>query len=192
MMKTLVFCHLRELPSISRPTFAPLSSAIDRTTAVCFDSDSYLVGIIIHALRCMVNASHLFEDLNLGDVGEVEGIESGLDIKGMGTFKFRVKDDNSMTRKIKIPSSLYIPKLRMCLLSPQHWVQKVKGNYPRPKKTMMDQDAECYYLNWGQAKYRKSVPYAPSTNVPILYTTASLDAYCVFAATFKALKAPFF
>jgi hypothetical protein len=36
----------------------------------------------------MMNAPHLFEDLKLGNVGEVEGVKLGLDIKGMGTFKF--------------------------------------------------------------------------------------------------------
>ncbi len=45
----------------------------------------------------MVNAPHLFEDLKLGDVGEVEGTKSGLDIKGTGTFKFKIKDNNGMT-----------------------------------------------------------------------------------------------
>jgi hypothetical protein len=59
----------------------------------------------------MVNAPHLFKDLKLGEVGEVEGIKSGLDIKGTGTFKFKIKDNNGMTHKIKIPNSLYIPEL---------------------------------------------------------------------------------
>ncbi len=49
----------------------------------------------------MVNAPHLFKDLKLGDVGEVEGIKSGLDIKGMGTFKFKINDNNSMMHEIK-------------------------------------------------------------------------------------------
>jgi hypothetical protein len=49
--------------------------AVDRTTAVRFDSDSYLIRINTHALRCMVNTPHLFKDLKLGDVGEVEGIK---------------------------------------------------------------------------------------------------------------------
>jgi hypothetical protein len=48
------------------------------------------------------------------------------------------------------------------------------------------------YVHWGQAKYRKLIPYDPSTNVPILYTTASLCAYHAFATTFEAMKAPFF
>ncbi len=117
MRKILASCDLRELPSISRPTYTALSSAVNRTAAVRFDSDSYLIGINTHTSRCMVNAPHLFKDLKLGDVGEVENIKSGLDIKGMGMFKFRIKDDNGMTHKIKIPNSLYIPELRWCLLS---------------------------------------------------------------------------
>ncbi len=83
MREILASCHLRELLSIPRPIFTTLLSAVDRTMAVCFDSDSYPIGIDTHALRCMVNAPHLFKDLKLGDVGGVEGIKSGLDIKGM-------------------------------------------------------------------------------------------------------------
>ena len=56
----------------------------------------------------MVNAPHLFKDLKLGEVGEVEGIKLGLDIKGTGTFKFKIEDNNGMTHKIKIPNSLYV------------------------------------------------------------------------------------
>ncbi len=85
----------------------------------------------------MVNTPHLFKDLKLGEVGEVEGIKSGLDIKGTGTFKFKIKDDNGMTHEIKITNSLYVPELKRCLLSPQHWVLEAKDNYPMPKGTRM-------------------------------------------------------
>jgi hypothetical protein len=72
MREILASRHLRELPSISRPTFTTLSSAVDRTAAVRFNSDSYPIRIDTHALRCMVDAPHLFKDLKLGDVGEVD------------------------------------------------------------------------------------------------------------------------
>jgi hypothetical protein len=143
-------------------------------------------------LRCIVNAPHLFEDLKLGDVEEVEGIKSELDIKGMGTFKFKIKDDNGMTHEIKIPNSLYVPELKRCLLSPQHWVQEAKDNYPRPKGTRMSQDNEFKYEYWGQAKYQKLIPYDPSTNVQILYTAASSRTYRAFATPFEAMEAPSF
>ncbi len=65
-LRELLASHcLRELPSISQPTFTTLSSMVDRTRAVCFDSDSYPIRIDTHASRCMVNTPHLFEDLNL-------------------------------------------------------------------------------------------------------------------------------
>ncbi len=82
------------------------------TRAICFDSESYPIGIDTYASRCMVNAPHLFEDLKLGDVGEVEGIKLGLDIKGVGAFKFKIKDGNGMMHKIKINNSLYEPELK--------------------------------------------------------------------------------
>jgi hypothetical protein len=94
--------------------------------------------------------------------------------------------------KIIIPNSLYVPELKRCLLSPQHWVQEARDNYPRPKGTRMDQDDEFYYLYWGQAKYRKPIPYNPSTNVLILYTSALSRDYHTFAITFEAMEAPFF
>jgi hypothetical protein len=184
-MELLGSHHLRELPSISQPTFAALLSVVNHTRAVRFDSNSYPIGIDTHASCCMVNAPHLFKDLKLGEVGEVEGIKSGLDIKGTGTFRFKINNDNYMLHKMKIPNSLYVPELKRCLLSPQHWVQEVRNNYPRTKGTRMSQDGEFYYVYWGQAKNQKSIPYDPSTNIPILYTAALSRAYCAFATTLK-------
>jgi hypothetical protein len=182
----------REPPSFPRPTFTTLLSAVGRTMAVHFDSNSYPIRIDNHALCCMVNAPHHFEDLKLIDVGEVEGNKSGLDIKGTGTFKFKIKDNNGMTHKIIIPNGLHVSDLKRCLLSQQHWVQDAKDNYPRPKGTRMSQDDEFHYRHWGQAKCQKLIPYNPLTNVPIIYTATLLRAYRAFATTFEAMEAPFF
>jgi hypothetical protein len=142
----LASLYLSELPSISRPTYTALSSTVDCTAAIQFDSDSYLIRIDTHASRCMADTPNLFKDLKLGDVGEVEGIKSGLDIKGTRTFKFKIKGYNGMMHKIKIPNSLYVPELRRCFLSTQHWVQEAKDKYPRPKGTWTKQDDEHYIL----------------------------------------------
>ncbi len=192
MRENLTSCHLRELLFITRPAYTALSSVVDCIVAIQFDSNSYPIRINTHASHCMVNAPHLFKDLKLRDVGEAEGIKLGLDIKGMGTFKFKIEDNNGMAHKIRIPNSLYVPELKRCLLSPQHWVQETKDNYPRPKGTPMEQDDEYYFLNWGQAQYRKPVPYDPLSNNLLMYTAALLCTYCTFSTTIKALKAPFF
>ena len=45
-------------------------------------------------------------------------------------------------------------------------------------------------LNWRGGK--KTVPFQPTTNVPVFYTASSSRSYCIFAATFEAMEAPYF
>ena len=89
----------------------------------------------------MANSPHLFdfEDLRLVNKGkQVDGIGAGLEVEGTGTFVMRISDDDRKTHKIKIPNSLYLPKLRQCLLSPQHWAQEVKAKRGHKGKTWME------------------------------------------------------
>jgi hypothetical protein len=110
------FCLLRELPRIAASTYTALLGAINGITTVRFDSDSYPIGIDCHASHCMVNSPHLLKIC-----------DSGLEIKGTRTFKFKVDDDDGKTHEIKIPNSLYLPDLKRCLLSPQHCCQEARG-----------------------------------------------------------------
>jgi len=169
------------------PQFLAHQGAFLGDPAVRFDSDSFSIGIDNHASQCMANAPHLFEELHLIDnAGEVNGIGKGLAIKGTGTFKFSIEADNGKIHTIKIPNSLYLPGLKVCLLSPKHWVQEAgdgqtwMGNYER----------ECV-LNW-HGGGKKTVLFDPTTNTPIFTTAPSSRAYCAFATTFEALEAPYY
>ena len=103
----------------------------------------------------MVNNTHLFEDLRLSkNNGEVSGIADGLAIKGEGTFKFDITDNDGKRHTIKIKNSLYIPKMRRCLLLPQHWAQEAKNG-----ETWLEFKREFPYdcaLNWKGGK--KTIP----------------------------------
>ncbi len=134
----------------------------------------------------MANSPHLFEDLRLdNDKGQVDGINSGLDIAGQGTFKFNITDDDGKLHAIKIPNSLYIPNLKRCLLSPQHWVQETGD-----EQTWMGNYRDSCVLSWRGGK--KTVPFQPTTNVPVFYMASSSRSYCAFAATFEAMEALYF
>jgi hypothetical protein len=137
----------------------------------------------------MVNYAHLFEDLRLNkNNGQVSGIAAGLAIKGEGTFKFDITNNDGKRHTIRIKNSLYVPKMRRCLLSPQHWVQEAKDG-----ETWMEFKREFPYncvLNWKGGK--KTIPNQPSTNVPVFYTASSSLRYHAFAATFEATEASFF
>jgi hypothetical protein len=140
----------------------------------------------------MANAPHLFEDLRLSDESKVQGINDGLEIKGKGTFKFKIEDDKGQTHEIKIPNSLYLPSLERCLMLPQHWAQEAGDKHPLPEGTWCKNTATHNILFWDQKHFQKLVPHSPSTNTPVFYTAPSPRAYQAFAYTFKAPKAPFF
>jgi hypothetical protein len=123
---------LRRLGRLRRPSprYTALASAMGPPDEplLTFDSDSFQIGVDNHASFCMADSPHLFEDLQLIDQGkQVDGIGAGLVIKGTGTFVMRIEDDDRETHTIKIPNSLYLPSLRVCLLSPQHWAQEAKA-----------------------------------------------------------------
>jgi hypothetical protein len=182
------YCCMRELPT----TLTALSTAVKGISAFRFDSDLYPIGIDCHASHCMANSPHLFEDLKLTKMGEVEGIKQGLDIKGVGTFKFKIKDNSGKTHKIRVPNTLYLPELRRCLLSPQHLAQEARDNYPLPRGTWMESDEKNCVLIWGQGKYKKTIPFNPNSNVLSMYSASLSLTYRAFAATFEAIEESFF
>ena len=160
---------------------------------VRFDSDSFAVGVDNHASRCMGNDKRLFENLVLARAAQrVGGISKGLAIEGKGTLVININDDNGKPHKIRIPNSLYLPGLRMCLLSPQHWAQEAGDNSPLPNGTRMENNAHNCKLLWGQGLFSKTIPFDDVTNTPIFYTSPSTSSYCAFVHTFQALEAPFF
>ncbi len=147
---------------------------------VHFGSDSFLVRVNNHASYCMANSPHLFENLVLSEVGKVDGINDGFEIAGKGTFKFKITDNDGRTHIIHVPNSLYLPKLKSCLLSPQHWAQEVG-------------DGQTWMVNGTQwANGRKTVPFNKSSNTLIFYTASSSCVYQAFAGTFEAMEASFF
>jgi hypothetical protein len=99
---------LRELPKQALSKLIAMNSELRAPGPypIGFDSDLFPIGIDTHASRCMANAPHLFEDLWLSNKGKVQGINNGLEIKGKGTFKFEIEDNNGQMHEIKIPNSL--------------------------------------------------------------------------------------
>jgi hypothetical protein len=128
---------------------------------------------------------HLFQDLCLAsNRGQVDGIGKGLDIK-VKEIQVSVNDSNRRAHTIKIPNSLYLPMLRHCLLSPQHWAQEA-GAW----QTWMVNFAHECVLNWKRGE--KTVPFNATANMPTFFTAPSSCAYPVFTSTLEALQVPYF
>jgi hypothetical protein len=156
-----------------------------------FDTNSFVTGINTFASITLRNHPDQFEDLKMHNDTEVEGIKGGLDIKGLGMFKFHIEDDKGGVHLIKIPNSKYVPMLRVGLLLPHHWAQEAKDYYPVPKGTKMDTNNEALTLMWNQRRHQWTILYHPLTNTPFFRTALALHTYRAFVALYKAAEAQY-
>jgi hypothetical protein len=169
--------------------FATATNLPYQVPRICFDTNSFVIGMDTFASITLRNCPDQFEDLKTHNDTEVEGIQGGLDIKGTGTFKFHIEDDKGGVHLIKIPNSKYVPDLKVCLLSPHHWAQEAKDNYPVPKETKTDTDDEALTLIWNQRRHQRTIPYHPLTNTPSFRTAPASRTYRAFVALFEAAEA---
>jgi len=153
-----------------------------------FDIDSFLIGVDSFASVTMATQPDQFEDLILDTGQSVQGIEGGLAIKGHGTFKFNIEDDEGTVHSIKNADSMYVPDLKYCLLSPQHWAQKAQES---ARRTKMETDANGVVLIWGQGKHLHTIPHSRDTNTPFFCTAPATPTYRAFSAHVEAMEAQF-
>jgi hypothetical protein len=130
--------------------FAASNTLPYQVPSIRFDTDSFVIGVDTFASIALGNHPDQFENLKTHDNMEVDGIKGGLSIKGTGTFKFHIKDDEGGVHLIKIPNIKYVPDLKVCLLSPRHWAQEAKDYYPVSKGTKTDTKDEALTLIWNQ------------------------------------------
>ncbi len=143
-----------------------------------------------HASFCMANhISQFDQDLHLikGD-HKVDGIGSGINIKGIGTFKFDLEDDTGQVHLIRVPKLLYA-SLKQVLLAPHHWAQEAKDNSPTPKGTWMATYDDCAVLHSYQQQSKRTIPLNANTNTPTICTASSTKGYRAYLAVIEALKA---
>ena len=98
----------------------------------------------------------------------------GLKIKGRGTLKFRIDDDNGITKTINVPNSVHIPDLPMVLVSPQHWAHQTSDGI------VSNSGAKSTILTF--QGYRKTIQYSAHSNTPSFRSSSGTLSYQSFGA----------
>jgi len=150
---------------------------------VCsFDTDSLPLRVDNCTSKTMSNKVEdfvgPFKDVNQ----KVKGI-GGTVLDGIkeATFKLNIEDDQGRVHQILIPGSLYVPKGRVRLLSPQHWAQTAKDNKPKPRGTYCGTYDDCIELWWDQRQYTRTVPLDQyGTNTGTIHTAPGYDRFANF------------
>ena len=96
------------------------------------------------------------------------------------TISWNIEDDQGRKHTIILPNSYYAPTGER-LLSPQHWAQMTKDDYPIQHGTCCITTGSCIQLMWNQRKHIKTIPLDPKSNIGIMRTTpgyTKFNAFC--------------
>ncbi len=181
--------HMFQRPNIlQRITYQSERGQSKLLPTMHFDTNSFIIGVNPFASVTMVTQLDQFDNLILHTGQSVQGIQGGLSIKGHGTFKFSIEDDKGTVHMIKIPNSMYVPDLKYCLLSLQHWAQTAPDSI---QGIRMETDSECVILIWGQEQHQRTVPHSGDMNTLVFWTALATSTYQAFVAHVEAMESQF-
>ena len=98
-------------------------------------------------------------------------------MRGFGTVRWKITDDNGQVYNITIKGRLYVPDMYACLLSPQHWAQQAADNFPMKRGTWCATYGDACVIQWNQRKFTNTINYDSNTNTPKMYSSPRLAKY---------------
>ena len=153
------------------------------------DSDSFTIGLDNHASFSMSNDKrHFVGTIRQYRTSTVKGVGGSLPIKGIGTVKWKITDDNGRQHAFEISGTLYVPGLRNSMLSPQHWAAQMVKTTNQPAWEETRPSKSILYWNGGRSK--RTVPLHPNTNTPIMESSIGATNYRVFETVFNKIHLP--
>ena len=136
-----------------------------------YDSDSFEIGVDNHASKTISNDSSQFISYITPTPKTIlRGAGGNLKVKGVGTVRWKIEDDDGKEHELIIKGCLYVPDMSSCLLSPQHWSQQAQDNFPTNRGTWCATFADSCVMQWDQRKYTKTILYDKNTNTPKMYS----------------------
>ena len=146
--------------------------------AIPFDTDSQMIGV---NNRCSACITHVREDMP----GEL--VPCHQSIKGFGgakvwevwcgMIKWCIEDDTGVRHTLIIPNSYYVPQVKVCLLSPQHWAQARTGVDKNGGAGTMTTVTTCT-LFWNNKSAFRTIPIdVKGNNVATFYMTTGYQRF---------------
>jgi hypothetical protein len=148
-------------------TIMAMDSRISEAThSHYYDSDSFPIMLDNRASKCLTNVMTDFISPPKSTSVRIKGIGGArVSATYVGTVRWCFEDDSGRKHDFVLPETYYSPAVPGRILSLQHWAQVANDNTPKPRGTYSATFDDCIEMFWNQWKFRKTVPYCPSTNV---------------------------
>ena len=113
------------------PYLIYFTEANEKVNQKGFDSDPFIVSVGNHASKTISNqSSHLISDFFPLPRQHIKGISGQIYIKGQGTSRCKIEDNEGRVHTQDIKEALYVPESPLSILCPQYWYQQAKDNLP--------------------------------------------------------------
>jgi hypothetical protein len=157
------------------------------------DTDSFLIGLDNHATCCMENdVNNFVTKLTPTPNIRVRGVGNQLmTANGRGTILWKIEDDNRVLHETLFTVTLYIPDLKLCLLSPQSWCQSADYHFPRRYGTWQYQTDDNFLMEWDQRKFHRTVHWDVETNTGRISEQACSSGRCRPVVVITRLRVKF-
>jgi hypothetical protein len=165
---------------------------LDRMYRTIFDSDSQTLRIDNCATRSILSHTEDFITPLTPVKDKIQGISGKIDQSLMhGTIRWYIEDDDGVTHAITLPNSIYYPKAKSRLLSPQHWAQEAKDNQPQRNGTWCATYCDKIVLFWNQQKCQRTIPLdVHGENVATIRTAPGYKRFMAFCAEVESNDGP--
>ena len=144
-------CYLHAWQSTNASTMRILRFSSNRP--ICIDTG---------ASCCISNVKSDFINYQESKSSVLHGISSGLSIKGTGTLRWTINNNDGDEITIYLHNSLHVPEAPMCLLSPQHMAKSTNhesdGFHSKEKSSTLT-----------FAGHQRTVHYNSANNLPIIF-----------------------
>lgn len=141
-------------------------------TEISFDTDTLRIIIDTGASSAFtfckqdfISFTPLYETVN--------GLGS-LEIEGIGTVRYIVKDDQGNLTTIEIRDCYYVPNMNFRLLSPQQLCAQ------STKKCLHTMNDKVFHLRWNG--HTKTVPFSSANNLPVMTTAPGTSLVSAIAS----------
>ena len=148
-----------------------------------FDTDSKLLRIDNHASRSITHdITDVIGEINKDEAYIIRGI--GGAVKGYGcTIKWTIEDDEGKVHDVVLPNSVFVRDSTTRILSPQHWAQESRDNFPLRRGTWCATYCDQIVLYWKQQRFKRTIPlHRQGANVATIMTAPGYNRYQAFEA----------